>query len=112
MLAFLTTDEERGFRIGGHRSGLRRIVGRLDLDAVGMQRPLAKPFGRAEPLLGELRGLGFAQGVDSHGALADFDLSAVLTEHVFQEPGDELRHEPSPTDKGSLIPAKALVIAL
>jgi hypothetical protein len=43
-----------------------------------MQRPFAKPFGLAEPQLGEFRGLAFTGGVDFHGALADFDLPAVI----------------------------------
>src|ERR1700757_2474861 len=59
-----------------------------------MQRPFAKPFGPAEPLLGEFRGHAFAGGVDFHGALADLDLTAVIAEHIFHEADDKVRHDP------------------
>src|SRR6516225_2678695 len=59
-----------------------------------MQRPFAKPFGLAEPLLGKFRGHAFSAGVDFHGALADFDLSAVIAEHIFHEADDKVRHGP------------------
>src|ERR1700758_2053009 len=59
-----------------------------------MQRPFAKPFGPAETLLGEFRGHAFAGGVDFHGALADFDLPAVIAEHILHEADDKVRHGP------------------
>src|SRR6516165_6856671 len=71
-----------------------------------MQRPFAKPFGLAEPLLGKFRGHAFAGGVDFHGALADFDLPAVIAEHIFHEADDKVRHGPLSCDTIGTMPER------
>src|SRR5664279_3572790 len=69
-----------------HLSG--RKVGGLDMDAVGVQRPVAERLRLAEFLLGQFRGVTLAGGIDFHRTLADFALPAVLAKHVLQEPND------------------------
>src|SRR5215471_16756273 len=71
-----------------------------------MQRPFAKPFGLAEPLLGKFRGHAFVGGVDFHGALADFDLPAVIAEHIFHEADDKVRHGPLSCDTIGTMPKR------
>ena len=60
----------------------------LDLNSVGMQRPVAKRLGLAEPCLGQLRGLALVCGIDFQTALANFRLPTVGAEHVLHEPND------------------------
>jgi len=87
---------DKGVRFG-FRLGLRlasgRVIGRLDLDPVGMQRPVAKRLRLAKFPLGDFGGLTGIQGVDFQQTLADFDLAAIFPEHVFHEPDDISRHE-------------------
>jgi hypothetical protein len=66
----------------------RKICG-LDLDAIGMQRPVAKRLRRAESFLGQLSGFTFVQRVDFHCALTDLALPAVFAEHILHEVDDK-----------------------
>jgi len=51
-------------RAGEVVSELGRIVRRRDLDAIGVQRPFAKPLAFAEPLLGEFGSLDLVRSID------------------------------------------------
>src|SRR6185312_15987720 len=69
---------------------------RADLNAVGMQRPLAKPLAFAELPLGQFGRRILIGGAHFQHALADFDLTSVASEHVLHEADDELRHATLP----------------
>src|SRR5271169_1997174 len=75
------------------RSG--REIGCVDLDSVGMERPVAQRLLFAEFLLCQLPGIAFIGGVDFQRPLTNFHLPAVLAEHVLHEPNDKPRHETS-----------------
>jgi hypothetical protein len=66
-----------------------RKICRLDLDAIGMQRPVAKRLRLAESFLGELSGFIFVQRDDFHCALTDLALPAVFAEHILHEVDDK-----------------------
>jgi hypothetical protein len=64
-------------------------IGRLDVDSVGVKRPITKRLGLAEHLLGKFPGVAFICGVDLEGTLTDFRLSAVTAEHILHESNDK-----------------------
>src|SRR5262249_29378650 len=65
---------------------------RTNRDAVGAQRPFAKPLGFAEFQFGQFGGRALIGGMHLQLALADFDLTPVASEHVLHEADDEVRH--------------------
>jgi hypothetical protein len=71
---------------------LGRKVGGIDLQAIGVERPIVRGVDLAESILGLLLGFPVVAGIKLDGSLADLVPLAVVAQDVLDEADDEARH--------------------
>src|SRR5215475_12119059 len=65
----------------------------LNLDTIGVQRPIAKALCFTEPPLGEFCRVPLVRSIDVHCALTDVDLETVVPKHVLHKADDKMQHQ-------------------